>query len=85
MTLRKEHMLVPPVMTKDGRCLTFAEMALDYLNLELRRSTRIVPEVLNAHSALTLALESDNATLIADCRTMLVDALRSIGKLDDGP
>ncbi|MBI2255481.1 MAG: hypothetical protein HYU58_12735 [Proteobacteria bacterium] len=83
MPFGKDHQLIPPVMTSDGRCLSFLETGLDYLNLVLRRSEAITPEVMNAHSAITSVIENGQAGLVSDCRAMLVDALRAIGRLDE--
>jgi len=83
MPFRMGHKLIPPIMTNDGRCLSFLETGLDYLNLVLRRSEAITPEVMNAHSAITSVIESGQASMTPQCRTMLVNALRAAGKLDE--
>jgi hypothetical protein len=83
MSINIDHRLVPPVLTNDGHCLSFLETALDYLNLILRRSDVITPEVMNAHSALTHAIEGNRVVLASDCRVMLVNALRATGKLEE--
>jgi hypothetical protein len=83
MSFSKGHKLVPPVMTSDGRCLSFLETGLDYLNLVLRRSEAISPAVMNAHSAITSVIESGQDSMTPQCRTMLVEALRAVGRLDE--
>lgn len=83
MPFNKDHKLIPPVMTNDGRCLSFLETGLDYLNLILRRADAITPEVMNAHSAFTSVIENGQTALVPHCRAMLVDALRAAGRLDE--